>query len=409
MGQLVKNFLRNFQDLYVHKKTTIDQFPEVMTNIELQLLDTQLESIKTDLEALDSLTLEASKEVLIEYKKVVEILEEKIEYVADISNMFMYLNSFYDMNNVVDLSNYSLKNIQNNENLIYDNQQKGLTLRSRANTYQCIKVLNATSITFYNTNLSYHSGISLDSDYLSLLDIKSISVRKVDGTILKLDLNNIDSTTYYLRHEYLTSTQIIIDLNVDINALPLEQRAYYEDLELSLIDYTYVSYGDMVFDNTRYKSSDLFNIIYNCNLPNNTYSNLILNIVGLDINQNVVNTISYTLPLSSPLTCKRLDNINFNEVKEITGIYLNNKFTSTKNVLNKEFLESRTNKNEYFVIYKSTSNNLNNSYKLLNSQGLKINNKNINELSISCSIELYSFNENSSPLITMLTGVTKFD
>lgn len=410
MGKFINDFIKNFQDMYVVKRTTIENFPSNISSIELKILNSQLDSIEEQLNALSELTNKASKENLDEYLKIKNILESKIDYVSEVSNMFLYLNSFYDMNTVVDLKNYNLKNTAVNDLIVSDNVQKGLTLRNVSNTYNCLQtIVNGRSLVYYNTNLSYHSGITLDSPFLDLLDIKSISVRKVDGTILNLPYSSNINNTQFLKHDYISSTQIIIDLNVDINALPLEIQDYYKGLRISLTDYTYEEKGTIVLEQFDYMSSGLFNIIYNATVPANTFINLDLNIIGLDLNGNTVNSFSTTLGIGSPILCKRLDEIDFNKVQTITSIYINNKQTTSKKLLDKEYLKSLNNKNEVFVTYlpRNDSTELGSSYRVLNNQGIRIIDKNINKIQIHSTIEMITFNKNSAPLLKMLTGVTK--
>lgn len=410
MGQKVKDFVQNFQDMYVVKRTTIEDFPKNISGIELKLLDMQLKDITNKLSVLTELSNQASIESLEEYEKVKSILEDKINYVSEVSNMFLYLNSFYDMDSVIDLFNQDLKSIPSNSLIAFDNTQNALTLRSVSNNYKCVQTVSSgTSLVYYNTNLAYHSGITLDSKYLDILDIKSISVRKVDGTILNLPYSSDTINTQYLKHDYLSSTQIIIDLNVDLNVLPIEVQDYYKALEVTLIDYTYEEKGDTSLDNYTYISGGLYNIIYNATLPANSFINLSLDIIGLDINGNKLNSFSTILGIGSQLLCKRLDEINFNKVETITGIYINNKFSSNKKLIDKNYLQNLSNKNEVYVVYIQTndSDKLGSSYKVLNNQGIRITNPNIISLQVSSNIEMITFNKNTAPTLKMLTGVTK--
>lgn len=410
MGTKVKNFIQNFQDMYVVKRTTIENFPSNISGIELKILDSQLKDISNKLILLTELSNDASEESLEEYLKVKEILEKKIEYVSEIANMFLYLNSFYDMETVIDLFNQDLKNITTNSLLSYDNTQNALTLRNVSNNYKCVQTINSgRSLVYYNTNLSYHTGLTLDSPYLELLDIKSISVRKVDGTILNLPYSSNTSTTQYLKHDYLSSTQIIIDLNVDLNALPVEIQDYYKTLDVTLIDYTYEEKGDISLNEYTYVSGGLYNIIYNATVPDNSFINLNLDIIGLDINGNKLDSFSTILGIGTQVICKRLDEIDFNTVESITGIYVNNRFTKNKKLLNKTYLENLINKNEVYVTYIKLNNSeeLGSSYKILNNQGIKILNNNIISLQVFTNIEMITFNKNTAPTLKMLTGVTK--
>ena len=153
MGKAINDFIRNFQDMYVTKRTTIENFPSNISSIELNILNSQLNSINDQLVLLSNLTNKATEENLEEYLRIKEILESKIDYVSEVSNMFLYLNSFYDMDTVVDLKNYNLKNTAVNDSIVFDNVQKGLTLRNISNTYNCLQtIVNGRSLVYYNTN-----------------------------------------------------------------------------------------------------------------------------------------------------------------------------------------------------------------------------------------------------------------
>lgn len=413
MGKKITNFLTNFQDMYVNKRTTIENFPNNITGIELSLLDLQLTSIKESLDSLSFLTKEATEENLYEYKKTIEILENKIDYISEVSNMLLYVNSFYDMSNVVDIKNYNLRDSSKNSSLVFDSTQKGLTLRNVENSYQCSKEqTSGTSVTFYNTNLTAHSGISLDTPYLDLIDIKAITLRKIDGTIFNLPIDKFNKDTHYIRHDYLTSTQIIIDFYVDVTALPVEQQEYYNSLKLSLIDYKYIGEGNVVLDTFEYSSSDIFNYIYDYSIPSDCFINNLMTIDLLDINKNKISTVNLDYPIGNPLLCRRLDNLNFNTVEEIKGIYMNNSYRSSKKAISREYLQTLNNKNEVFIVYlpKITDTNKANNYiRSLNNQGFILNNKNVKYINLSICIEMYSFNEGSAPILKTMAGVTKYE
>lgn len=408
MGKFISKFIEEFQDMYVTKKTTVTSFTGNLSSIETNIINQQLDSLVTQLEELGELSKNASKELLEEHKKLLEILENKVEYVSDISNMFLYLNSFYDMNNLVDLKDYNLREYTGTEGVVYNNTQKGLTLKSTSVNYKPIKsstIVNKV-VTFYNTNLSMHSGIILSSPVLDILVIDKITIYKDDGTTLILNVDGFSNNSYYITHDLLSSVQIEVSFNLNHIS---NTQAYMESLELELIDYKYIKEGSITLAEEGYTSSSMFNLIYDCNLPNKTYANIDLTVTGLDINDNIINTMVVTLPLSSPLVCKRLDNLDWNNVSELTGIYVNNHYSNKKKLLSRDFLESRDNKNEIYVIFKSKINHLNNSYSILNNQAIKIKNKNIKYLNIAPTIELFSFNENVAPLVSMLSGAIKHE
>lgn len=412
MGKLLENFIENFQDMYVVKTTTIESFPDNITGVELSLLERQLESLKTQLSGLSELTRLATEETVQEYARTIEILEDKINYVSEVSNILMYINSFYDMSNVIDIQNYNLRDNFSSSQLVYDTTRQGLSLRNIATNYQCSKVtLTGSSVVFYNTNLSYHSGVSLESPYLSLLGIKSVTVRKTDGTVINLSVTDLNEGTHYLKHDLLSSTQIAVEFYNDITTLPLEVQQYYDSLKLSLIDYTYEAGGSVILPTTTYIASEMFNFITQYEVPSDCFINNLISVDLLDINDNKTTTINLTLPIGLPTVCRRLDNLDSNLIETISGIYINNKFkNNTDNSITIDYLKSLSNKNEIYVVYipkTSTVDQANKFIRSLNNQGFTINRKNVKKLRVSMCVEMLSFNKNSSPLLKTLVGVTK--
>lgn len=412
MSLNVQNFIENFQDMFVIKVNTLTSFPNNLSNIELNLINSQLEDITNRLTTLSELTVKGSKENLEEYIKIIEILHKKLDYIEDLSDMLMYINSFYDMNNVLDIFNHNLNESSGENNLIFDNEQKSLTLKGVTNNFNCPKeMIDGTTFIYYNTNLSFHSGIYLHSDYLDIISIKSITLIKVDGTVVKLPFTNFSKNYNYIKHDYLNSTQISIEFNENILALPIEQQEYYKSLKISLMDYKYTSEGNFVLDPYEYKASKTLNYIYNTTIPNDTFINLNLNIDLKDINKNKINTVTTTLSIGTQKICKQLDNIDFNTVQSIIGIYINDKYK--ENVNNKitiDYLNSLENKNEIYVIYLKKQREediLNNYFSVLNNQGIVFKNRNIKYITVYPLLEFYSFNENLSPSLKILTGVTK--
>ena len=70
MGKAINDFIKNFQDMYVVKRTTIENFPSNISSIELKILNAQLDSITEQLDSLSQLTNKASEENLDEYLKI---------------------------------------------------------------------------------------------------------------------------------------------------------------------------------------------------------------------------------------------------------------------------------------------------------------------------------------------------
>ena len=66
MGKAINDFIRNFQDMYVTKRTTIENFPSNISSIELNILNSQLNSINDQLILLSNLTNKATEENLEE-------------------------------------------------------------------------------------------------------------------------------------------------------------------------------------------------------------------------------------------------------------------------------------------------------------------------------------------------------
>lgn len=412
MGTITSKFVEDFQDMFIVKTNTITSFPNNLSTIELNLINDQLEDISQRLESLVVLTQKASEENLNEYKQIIKILADKLDYIEDLSDMLLYINSFYDMDNVLDIKNYDLKTVVQPSNILYDNTQKGLTLRGVSNTFNCSREITDGSLfTFYNTNLSYHSGIVLDSPYLELLNVKNITVIKVDGTILKIPLTPFSKNSYYISHDLISSTQITVEFHVNILALPTEQQEYYKSLKISLVDYKYVNEGNVILPQEDYESGRLLNLITNYNLPYDCFMNLNIDLHLLDTNSNKINTVNIVLPIGGNHICKQLNNINFDNVDSISGIYINNKYKENKlNKITKDYLSRLENKNEVYIIYTNKIKKediLNNYLTILNNQGIVFKNKNIKKIKIFLNLEMFTFNPNLSPVLKMLTGITK--
>lgn len=412
MGKSVQNFIQNFQDMFITKVTTLQSFPNNLSNIELMLIDQQLTDISERLSNLVSITKDCTEENLEEYKNIIKILSDKLEYVEDLSDMLLYINSFYDMNNVLDIHNYDLRDSLSNSNITYDNEFKSLSLVGVSNNYNCPKeIIDGISFTYYNTNSSYHGGILLHSPYLDILSIKTITLIKTDGTIIKLPFSNFNKNSYNIKHDYLSSTQINIEFNVNILALPTEEQEYYKSLKVTLIDYDYINEGVIALEPKEYVSSRLFNFISKSDIPNDTFINLNLTLDLKDINDNKITTTNLLLPLGIQKICKRLNNIDFSTVQEILGIYIKNKYKENiKNKITIDYLKTLENKNEIYIVYTKKIKEedlINNYYKILNNQGVVFLNKNIKKIKVYTTLEFFTFNSNISPMLNLLVGVTK--
>lgn len=184
----VQTFLKEARDLYYDGKVTILPGNNYPSKLDLRLLETSLNSIAKDLINISTKTSEASVEALEHYTSLIEILEEKVEYISDMSDVFNYVNSYFDRRTVKDFVTFNLKNL--NTDSLYDDYQKGLTLQNVKYLYQCSKTLEGNSITFYNTNNSSHTGLYITSSFLDVLNINQITIRKSDGTVVEVDINS---------------------------------------------------------------------------------------------------------------------------------------------------------------------------------------------------------------------------
>ena len=405
MTTAINQFLQDFQDMYVDKEVILNKDNTDLTAIELKHLEKYLTRLNGDLKSLNTLSEKASDEALVHYTRLLEILEEKVDFIGDSADVYNYVNSYFDIRTVRDIHNYNLRS-NKSKSCIYDYNQKGLSLKSTNSLYKCPKIIEGSSITFYNTNNSSHSGLQLTSPFLSLLDIKQILIRRSDGTVLELPIQSIDDNEYYIKHEQLQSAQIIIDFEFYGSVTVL--NSYLDTIELSLIEYSYVTEGSIPLEVANLDSSDLFTIVVNSKLQNNTYANMNLGIELLDINGNILDTMNTTIALNNTVVCKRLDKINFNEVDSITALIIKNK--RSKSNLTIDYLESLDFKNEKYVLYIPKELQENKVNKYLNKLGqaaFKVNTKIVKKIVFTPTLEMFSFHEKSSPIIKHVTGVTK--
>ena len=409
MTNNVENFVTEFQDMFITKRNTLERFPEELSHIELKIIDQQLKSIREDLSSLSSLTNKAITEQKQTYIKLKETLDSKIDYVSSLSDMLLYINSFYDMSNVVDVKNYEIIGNSQPSSLVYDSSLKGLTLKHVYSTSQCShSQISGNSVVFYNTNSSYHSGISLESPFLDVLKIKSVFIRKVDGTVINLPLRELRNTREYIAHDFINSTQVVVEFEDNIDYLPTEQQDFYKSLSLSLLDYKYEPYGSFVLKSSEYKKASSFNFITQEKLPADSFINLLVDLTFTDINNNTVDEVSLTLPINQPYVCKSLDKIDKNSVGSLISFSMGGE--TFEDTFKLEDLEGYSERNEIYIKYipKTTlSDSLNNNIKIYNNQGFFIKNKNIKNIYCSITVEMYSFNKNTSPLLKMIAGVTK--
>ena len=405
MATSINKFLTDFQDMYVDRNVVFQNTSDNINRLDLMYLEKYLKGINSELKELNQLTFNASAEALIHYEQVLDNLNKSLDYISDTADVYNYVNSYFDSKTVKDLYNFNLIDSSSND-CIYDLDKKGITLKSVNSLYNCSKNVDGDSITFYNTNNSSHSGMHLYSQYLDILKIKQIVIRKSDGTILELDVRETTENEFYIKHEELISSQIIIKFEVYDQSIPL--NTYLNTVNLNLISYEYGIEGSIALNESKLIASDLFTIIPDVVLPSNTYANLNLGIDLLDINGNVLDTIEETLPLNNSLICKRLDRINHNEVGAYSFLIIKNKKTKSK--LSKEYLEKLTFPNEKYVLYSPkdlTENILNKYITKLGSNSFRVNNRSVKQINFTPSLELFSFQPGESPIIRHLTGVTK--
>lgn len=401
MGKAIQKFTSDFQDMYVVKNTTIDLFSNNLTVIDLDILNQQFENISKQLKDLSTLSRNATVELLTEQMQVAEILQNKVDYVSDIANLFLYLNSFYDMNNLVDLKDYRIRECNGDSGILYNNLQDALTLKCVATNYKPlleVSTNNNKELVAYNTNRSVHSGLLLSSPILDTLGIKTVTLYRSDDTFVVFNIQTIVNNNYFIQHELLESSRIVIETSSPIQL---------KDLSLELVNFKYAQEGFHNLDSFEYLSSDFFNLIYNCVVPAKTFANLDITVRGLDINKNVISSLNLTFPLSQAISCKRLDNIDWEVVEKVEGVYINNILNKEKTFLSKDNLQSLSNKNEVYVLFKSKTKGVNTSFKPLSNQAIKIINKNIKYLEISPILEMFTFNQNVTPSLSILSGATK--
>lgn len=402
--EAVTKFLQDFQDMYVDRQLSITSLDTNLSAIELRFLESQLKGIADELTELNQLALTASDEAAKHYIKLLDILDNKIDYIGDTADVYNYVNSYFDSKTVKDMHNFNIRNIKT-ESCIFDYNQKAVTLKSINSLYKCSKTVENSSITFYNTNNSSHSGIHIVSPFLNLLTITQLSIRKADGTVLELEVSVETDKGYYINHEDLISAQIIITFETE-NSSQLQE--YLDTVDINLIDYDYHIEGVVSLETKSLNSSELFSLIVDSVIPNNTFANINLGVELLDVNNNILDVINTTIAVNNSLVCKRLDKINFNEVDSVDSLLVNGKKTKSK--LTKEYLESMEFKNSKYILYtpKELRENVLNKYLVkLGQSAFKVNTKVVKRIRITPSVELYSFQKGSSPLIKHITGVTK--
>lgn len=402
---IISNYLKDFQDMYVDITPNLSGLSTNLTKIELRDLENYLNKLSSVVAELNSLTSETSEELSKHYDDLYRIFDEKLDYIGDMADVYNYINSYFDMKVVRDISIFNLST-KTSDTCIYDQNSKGVTLKSVNSLFKCSKTITDNIITFYNTNTASHSGIHLSSPFLDLLDVTQITIRKADGTVLELEISKTDNKEYYIHHEDLISSQIVIQFT------PLSSNqtllSYLQTVNLNLIEYSYGIEGYLPLTTTELASSDLFSIVVESTIPSNTYSNINLGLELLDINGNVIDTVDTSIPINSNMICKRLDRINYNEVGSFEYLIIKGK--KTQNKISEDYLKSLEFQNEKYVVYipKDLSENKVNKYLTkLGNNSFRVNTKIVDKLRFTPTIELFSFGSTNSPIIKNIVGVTK--
>lgn len=401
----ISNYLKDFQDMYVDVTPNLSRLATNLTKVELRDLENYLNRLSNAIKELNTLTNATSEDLTKHYEELYRVFDEKLDYIGDMADVYNYINSYFDMKVVRDIAVFSLST-KTSDTCIYDQNLKGITLKSVNSLFKCSKSITDNIVTFYNTNTTSHSGIHLSSPFLDLLDIVQVTIRKADGTILELEVSKTDNKEYYIQHEDLVSSQIVIQFT------PLSSNqtllSYLQTVNLNLIEYTYGIEGYLPLNTSEIASSDLFSIVLESTIPSNTYANVTLGLELLDINGNVVDTIDTSIPINSNVVCKRLDRVNYNEVSSFESLIIKGKATKSK--VSEDYLKSLEFQNEKYVIYipKDLYENKVNKYLTkLGHNSFRVNTKVVDKIRFNPTLELFSFGTSNSPIIKNIVGVTK--
>lgn len=402
---IISKYLEDFQDMYIDVEPNFANIPLNLTKMELKALEVYLTRLSSNLKELNELTSETSEALVKHYEQLFKVFHKKLDYIGDMSDIYNYINSYFDMKSVKDIVSFNLAT-KTSETCIYDQNLKGVTLKSMNTLFKCSKDISNNVITFYNTNTTSHSGIHLSSPFLDLLDILQITIRKADGTVLELEVTKTDNKEYYIQHEDLVSSQIVIQFTPLSSSETL--LTYLQTVSLNLIEYNYGVEGYLPLNSSEINSSNLFSVVVDYTIPTNTYANISLGIELLDVNDNIVDTVDTSISLNTNIVCKRLDRLNYNEVD--TFEYLVMKGKKTKNKLTEEYLKGLEFQNEKYVTYTPKDlyeNKVNKYLTKLGNNSFRVNTKIINKIRFNPTIELFSFSSSSSPIVKSVIGVTK--
>ena len=83
MTTAINQFLQDFQDMYVDKEVLLNEENTNLTGTELKHLEKYLIRLNTDLNSLNTLSEKASNEALVHYTKLLDVLEDKVNFIGD--------------------------------------------------------------------------------------------------------------------------------------------------------------------------------------------------------------------------------------------------------------------------------------------------------------------------------------
>lgn len=396
--EYLTKFLKEFQDIYVNISTDLTTIEEDLSKVELKSLEKYLANVNSQLSETATLTNKASKEALNHYLNILNTLDSKVDYISDSADVLNYVNTYFDIRTVKDMYNFDIAS-SSSDTCIYNPSTKNISLNNIKTINNCSKTINYNVMTFYNTNNSSHTGLYISSPHLYLLEITQILIRKSDGTVLEVEIPSY-TTELIIEHEELISSQVNITFDININT------EYLSNVLMSLITNKFITEGNLALERSMLKASDLFSIVVDASTPSNTYCNVVLNMELKDINDNSILQLVNTIPVNGSLVCKRLDNVNYEEVDTISSLVIQGLHVTTN--LSIEYLQSLKNKNDKYLLYIPKDKLSTKANKLLTKLGTfsyKVNNDSVDKILVTPTIELYTFNTNFSPKIRHIAGV----
>lgn len=399
----VKEFLNDFQDILISERLEIDKYPDNFANVELSLLQRELDKLTTLIKDQNTLTLAASTEFLKNYQNLKENLKNKIEYINSTAEVYNKLNITYDKNTLVDFINFDImvaaRSIQSEvdnileQTLAYNHNKSGVELAY--DSTHSLHWSSAGNETYANRNGSFHNSVTI------ALSPSSFTI----GTEVRLVILKVDGTTYTQTYIVDKETQVLTIYHELMQSLSVSVFTDIFDttsMSVSLNLNRYKRYGTMSLPIQTLKAAEylIFNQV--AVLQSDTYLNynLTLSFSGKSINM--------TIPINNNLVCKRLDLLNEKEVDTLIGMYIKDVYTEDDLTL--EYVSQLEDKHEKYIVYKTKLVDnviLNNVIKVLDDTSFKLLRNRDTDIEIGMTIEFYSFNESSSPLLKYITGFTK--